>query len=88
MMPSGFSTKSMCLFLVRLANLFTQGISVFNTVSRLKLLFNALLIERRGRCFNIVLRGSFRDIGLKYKMSGLSVSKIWKMSFVKHETEN
>ena len=36
----------------------------------------SLMFERRGRCFNRVLR--FRDIGLKYKMSGLTVSHIWK----------
>ena len=48
----------------------------------------SLMVEQRGRCSTEFYPGSFRDIGLKYKMSGLTVSKIWKMSFVKHATEN
>ena len=30
------------------------------------------MVERRGRCFNRFLPGSFLDKGLKYKMSGLT----------------
>ena len=46
------------------------------------------MVERRGDVSTEFYPGSFRGIGLKYKMSGLTISKIWKTHFVKHATEN